>query len=178
MIVSKSSIAFLIVVLIMFGNSALSFSHILVIDSGSPFGLSGYTDTLYGVFSVFFLFFLHHYLNKKRGINLAVFFLVVLILITNYLASPQNIILLSLLTLFITFYSFIYSKDYRMAIFWGLAILLTSIISIPMGGMLTPEFFQTNLEYYGLMSPSGNSSGLQVYPGYPYHFGNPNPASQ
>jgi len=174
MIVSKSSIAFLIVVLIMFGNSALSFSHILVIDSGSPFGLSGYTDTLYGVFSVFFLFFLHHYLNKKRGINLAVFFLVVLILITNYLASPQNIILLSLLILFITFYSFIYSKDYRMAIFWGLAILLTSIISIPMGGMLTPEFFQTNLEYYGLMSPSGNSSGLQVYPGYPYHFGNPN----
>ena len=174
MIVSKSRIAFLLVVLIMFGNSALSFSHILVIDSGSPFGLSGYTDTLYGVFSVFFLFFLHNYLNKKRGINLAAFFLVVLILITNYLASPQNIILLSLLTLFITFYSFIHSKDYKMTIFWGLAILLTSIISIPMGGMLTPEFLQTNLEYYGLMSPLGNSSGLELYPGYPYHFGNPN----
>ena len=61
-----------------------------------------------------------------------------------------------------------------MTIFWGLAILLTSIISIPMGGMLTPEFLQTNLEYYGLMSPLGNSSGLEVYPGYPYHFGNPN----
>jgi len=42
----------------MIGGTSLSFTHILVIDSGSSFAVSGYSDSVHGVLSVFVLFLL------------------------------------------------------------------------------------------------------------------------
>lgn len=157
----------------MMGSSALSLTHILIIDSGSPFLLNGYTDTILGIFSLFFLLIVCENINNAVS-RINIFFITLLIVVLNFLCAPQNVIFFSLIPISL----FIFSKFKKenclfVIIFWVLIILVSALISIPLGGMLTPKLFLSPITYSGIMSPAGSGvySGIQVYPGIPFYYG-------
>jgi hypothetical protein len=160
-------------VIFMLGNTALSTTHVLTIDSGSPFLLSGYSDTLFGIFSVFFIIFLNDNLCGRKNLSPYLFFVSCLIVSFNFYCAPQNVLFIPLLIL--CFY-LTYPKDtnlrFKFLSFWLLVFLISSLISVPQGGMLTPSSLLSDVSYSGIMSPSGtNGQGLAIQPGIPFHFG-------
>jgi hypothetical protein len=88
----KKNISLLGVFFIMFGGTALSFTHIMVIDSGNPFILNGYSDTLFGVFSVTLAYNIFVNIKEEKKLLLADIFLISLLLGGNLFMAPQNII--------------------------------------------------------------------------------------
>lgn len=154
---------------VLFGNTALSLSPVLVIDSGSPIGLSGYSDTVFGAFSIVFFFYLYRFMGLSIKTHLSLFFLIFILLIGTFLSAPQNIILISIF-IFIIFFSKVSNRK-EISINFFFLLFLSSIFAIPMGGMLTPEFFQTEIYYSGLVSPPKDISTLEIAPGYPYLVG-------
>ncbi len=53
--------------------------------------------------------------------------------------------------------------------------MLSTIISIPQGGMLTPSKYYDNIAYIGIMSPykdhiGGTEKGITIHPGYQFHY--------
>ena len=157
----------------MAGNSALSLTHVLTLDSGNPFILNGYTDTILGIFSIFFLLLINENIKIGRS-KISIFLLSLLILVLNFFCAPQNIIFLSIIPI-ISFIRRKYEKESNSFVlsFWIIAILVSSLISIPLGGMFTPQTLLSNIFYPGIMSPmgSGVKTGIQLHPGIPFHIG-------
>ena len=59
--------------------------------------------------------------------------------------------------------------------FWTMAFLVSALIAIPQGGMLTPKFMQDKLDYSGVVSVDYNSdsrrAAIGISPGVPFKFG-------
>lgn len=156
---------------IFLGTSSLSITHILVIDSGSPLLMNGYTDTLIGIFSIIALFYLYSFIN---ACSYKIMFLYVIILLVNFLSAPQNIIYI----LIINFIIFImnYNKKLRTKLLLhNLNTFLICLIGIYLGGMLTPSFLQTTLEgniHQTLFSKNSViGDGFKIIPGIPFFYG-------
>lgn len=165
------------VAIFLLGSTAFSITHVLVVDSGSPFFFSGYTDTLIGLFSVFFIIILFHAVQEEKS-NGKLWWIMLLLLSVNYLSSPQNIVLIFLVfsILFVRKTLRKYSAFYFLAVF-----LLSAVLFIPQGGMLTPSSQHTEVNYSGMMSVSNaregkatehgiKEKGVIIYPGYPFHY--------
>ena len=165
------------VAIFLLGGTALSTTHVLVVDSGSPFFFSGYTDTLIGIFSVFFITILFGAIQKE-GLNWKLWWIMLLLLSVNYLSSPQNIVLI-----FLVFSILLIRKTLsKYSVFYFLAVfLLSAVLFIPQGGMLTPSSQHTKVNYPGMMSVSNaregkatehgiKEKGVIIYPGYPFHY--------
>lgn len=160
-------------IIFMMGNSALSLGHVLVIDSGSPFLLNGYTDTILGIFSIIYLLFVNENLNNNNG-RVNIFIATSLVLILNFLCSPQNIIFIALIPIFQFFKWKTKEINHKNAIkFWIFALVFSFLTAIPLGGMFTPKSLLSIVSYPGIMSPVGTGLrfGLQIYPGVPFYFG-------
>lgn len=155
----------------MVGNTALSITHILIIDSGSPFAFNGYSDTLLGVFFMFTIFFINN--NVGRVSNKWLFFITSILISLNFSCAPQNIIFLPLFIggLFI-FEKSNPNKRLQKIKFWLLATLLAAAVSLPQGGMLTPKNLLTKIDYPGIMSlTSQEDFRLRPKFGIPFYFG-------
>ena len=166
----KKKISLLGVLFIMFGGTALSFTHILVIDSGSPFILNGYSDTLFGVFSVMIAYAIVS--NIKEGRKLLPFdiFIILLLLGGNYFMSPQNIIFFlgSL-----PFFLFDRSINLNLKIKFLIIFFISLVYFVPQGGMLTPTFFQDKIESAEMLNLSSRANiekGITLSPGYPFFY--------
>ena len=134
---------------IMFGGTAFSFTHILVIDSGSPFILNGYSDTLFGVFSVVVAY--NIFVNIKEGKKLLVtdIFLIFLLLGGNFFMAPQNIIFfLGCLPFFLFDNSIKLNLRKKFLVIFFISL----VYFVPQGGMLTPSLFQDNIKSAGVNS--------------------------
>ncbi|GEM_PF-3430761 len=151
--VSSKAIALYISILFMFGNTALSIGYVLTIDSGSPFAMNGYTDTLIGVFSIIFILILNERLPKYGIGFFRIFLIALLIAVLNFLCAPQNILYIcGLAALLILMDERLGLKKYRRAFFWFFVVVIASIIAIPLGGMLTPKKLSSVIDYSGLLA--------------------------
>jgi hypothetical protein len=179
----KKNISLLGVFFIMFGGTALSFTHILVIDSGSPFILNGYSDTLFGVFSVIVAY--NIFVNIKEGKKLLVtdIFLISLLLGGNFFMAPQNIIFfLGCLPFFLFDNSIKLNLRKKFLVIFFISL----VYFVPQGGMLTPSLFQDNIKSAGVYSffskintnehkeflqrTNSIREGITFFPGYPFFY--------
>ena len=152
-------------------NTALSTSHVLVIDSGSPFFVSGYTDTIVGIFILLMLAIAYNKLSKVEKPSLAQISLVLLMLTGTLYVAPQNTILIigAVISL-----SVLKCKIKHRGIIGALAIT-SLLIAVPQGGMLTPPSLQTNVNIPGMMKVEVDGSPLLGFkPGLMYHLQNVN----
>ena len=158
------------VVVFLFGNTALSLTHVLVIDSGSPFFFNGYSDTLIGIFSIFFTLTLFDIIQQKKY-SFTLWWVILLIMSVNYLSAPQNIVIIFSIFILASINKVIdkYGAYYLLS-----AFLLSTFLFVPHGGMLTPSTYHTNINYIGMMSvaDSRREGKVAVYPdpGYPFHY--------
>jgi len=160
-------------IIFMIGNTALSTTHVLTIDSGGPYLMSGYSDVLFGVFSIFFLLFINENLHDRKKPYYFLFLMSCLIVSFNFYCAPQNVLFIPLLI--VCFYFTCPNRStlrIESLIFWLSVFLVSCLISVPQGGMLTPSSLLSDITYSGIMSPSGsNVKGLSILPGIPFHFG-------
>lgn len=164
----KSAIGALI---FMLGGSALSLSHIMIIDSGSPFFLNGYTDTILGCFSIIAITALIYFSHKSKSLKTIP--LLALFTATCFLIAPQNIIFIFII-LALSFTPAIavsrFKKiSYSINIKIILIILICSAILLPMGGMLTPKPLREAVVLEGIQSVENSGSGLKIDPWIPYY---------
>jgi hypothetical protein len=152
----------------MVANSSFSFAHVMSIDSGSPFLLNGYTDTLLGTFIVIMLILLfvarESIILKTKG---RILFLAVL-LNASFISSPQNIILFSSALFLTTFYFIIKEKTFKFKPIWAVFLLVT-LISVPEGGMLTPSKMQNVIPLVGMQSVGNSQAGIRLNPWVPFY---------
>jgi hypothetical protein len=170
----RTRLILLAILIMLLGNSAFSLTHVLVIDSGSPFALSGYTDSLFGVFSILMLLFYFAQLKKTATSLMPVFFVVGLICSANFFTAPQNMLFLLAIIPVLVINSYISNISLKSAAFWISVLLVSALIAIPQGGMLTPKYLQSPLDFIGLMSTQGlnaKHTGFEIIPGIPFHFG-------
>ena len=161
--------------ILMFGNTALSLTHILVIDSGSPLLMNGYTDSIFSVATI--LLFLVWFnsisicVNKTKNTLFRSFPILFIFGISWNITAPQNIIIsLSLLLLIVLAnYKGIFNKN-RILVYSIFILLLFSLIGLTQGGMLSPQIVRDDIKLPGLMEAT-ISSNIFIRPELPYHFG-------
>jgi len=143
------------VLILLFANTGLSFSHILAIDSGSQLSIVGYTDTILGIFSIFYLIRIVS-LFKELDFNVLALIAIILIGLNTY--APQNIIILFIFSLF----KYIFIKEHK----YKYLILFLILIIIPLssinGGMLTVYKYIEKINYEGLMVIGNSGQKLHI----------------
>ena len=137
------------------GNTALSSQFVLVQDTFYPLLLSGYTDTLLGVFIIlYFIRAVASYFSKEI-IYTEDKMILFLLFTVSYFVAPQNIYVIGfllfagLLALRISFFK----NKIIMSIF--VVFFLSGAFSIFQGGMLTPKLFVTKSNVPGVYNVSG-----------------------
>ena len=179
----KKNISLLGVFFIMFGGTALSFTHILVIDSGSPLILNGYSDTLFGIFSLIVAYNIFANVKESKKLLVTDIFLILLLLGGNFFMAPQNIIFfLGCLPFFL----FDNSTKLNLRKKFLVIFIISLVYFVPQGGMLTPSLFQDNIKRPELLTLSSKATtnkhkefaqqkyfiqeGIIVFPGYPFFY--------
>ncbi len=150
-------------------NTALSTSHILIIDSGSPLFLNGYSDTIVGVAIIIILTILYSGFSKFHKINFSFYPLILLLLIGSFFVAPQNIPLLIGAIILISIFRIPVKHKYII----GVMLFFSLIISIPQGGMLTPSSLQDKPEIDGMVQlfaeHTKDNPLIRVNPGLLFH---------
>jgi hypothetical protein len=159
----------------LFGNTAFSFFHILTIDSGSPFVMNGYTDSIASIGSfICFLFFINGRLPQSiPSLNVGfkeILFIFSLAVYFN-ISAPQNSIFFSEVMLCIIGFNYIKNKlSFVFFIKLFLLFLLFSIVGIFTGGMFAPSCAIERLDIQGLMVVA-KTKGINLDLGIPFHIG-------
>lgn len=151
-------------------NTALSTNHILIIDSGSPFFVNGYTDTIIGIFTILSFILIYKFLYSLDKIGYKEMLILLILLIGSFFSAPQNIILFTTLIGFLfvlKIYKKICIKHFKII---TILIFFSSVIAIPQGGMLTPKKLHENLNIPGMMSISSmDKNSINIAPGV-FHY--------
>jgi hypothetical protein len=168
-VIKSSTGRILGLIIFMLSQTALSFTHVLSVDSGSPFFFTGYTDTIIGIFSLLVSFKFYQLLTLENKLNKKIILALLLILLSNFLCAPQNIIFF--VASFCILLMFYFIKKKKIPISLGalaLILFISFLIMTPLGGMLTPNYFLTDLSYDGLLKVG---SRLEISPGIGFHYG-------
>jgi|GEM_PF-5580553 len=161
---------------IFFGNTALSLVHLEMVDSGSPWIHSGYTDSIVSISSfLIFIYFLKNVLGNSISSWEKLGYLG-LFAVTWSMCAPQNILLAGgIVFLFTLYFGLKKSASFKPMLTTLLMAALFSAISLPLGGMLTPPHYLSYTQIPGMISPHGeqNSSSklIQLKIGIPYTYG-------
>jgi len=162
----------------MIGNTALSIAHISVIDSGSPFAMNGYTDSLFGVASVLMLLKFYEWYRKKEASGLYLWICAFFVVLSNFQSAPQNVTYLFMLACSLIVISFFTYVDKRLLKNIFLILFVAGVVGIQQGGMLAPNNMHDEIEYSGIMSTIGNKNyekdesleGIHILPGFPFQY--------
>lgn len=159
---SSRRIAWVGTIAVLGGGASASLTHVLVVDSGSPFFWNGYSDTLLGLGLLISTVFLLQ--TCKLGVwSLGPSILLVISFAGLLLvAAPTLLLFLPIVVL----WGLRSRRGLRAAftILWvGACLVLALIIAIPAGGMLTPQVLRTPLDFAGLMAPTELAS-LRLVP--------------
>ncbi|UKJ08246.1 hypothetical protein [Solitalea lacus] len=156
--------------LVLFGNTAISFFHILSIDSGSPFILNGYTDSIasIGTFIVV-LFFLKDTLANDSSFRDSIKEIVLIFSVSVFwnIAAPQDSMFFGFLIGLVLIFSFKNNIKATFKIF--MLFLVFSCVGIFQGGMYTPSKFKESIVLPGMMEIG--SGGIAINPGVPFFVG-------
>lgn len=170
----KRKYALLGSIVVLFGNTAISFVQALVIDSGSPFICNGYTDSIssIGTFILFVLYLKKIYDNNTQyKISIKDFVILFILAIYWNISSPQNIIF-AFAFLSILIFSDLIQGKFLKSVFLKISIVffVFNLIGITQGGMFTPSNFKDKINLPGMMDIK-DKSGIEISPGMPYHIG-------
>ena len=154
--------------LILFGNTSFSFLHILTIDSGSPFILNGYTDSISSIGTfVVALFFLNEKIFKNlnsQRVTLKEIIIIFSFSVFWNISSPQNSIFFGLLIVLLFFLKIQINKVILFKVLFY--FLVFSFIGVKEGGMYTPSKFKDKIEIPGMKEI--NKKGISISPGIPF----------
>lgn len=164
--------------IVMFGNTALSLTHVLVIDSGSPFIMNVYTDSIFSIATIllFFIWFnsISICIDTTKKLILTSLPILFIFGISWNISAPQNIVVsLSLLAILIGCID-IFNKKYiiknnRILILGFFIIVLFSLFGSTQGGMLSSKILRDDIKLPGLME--ANTSNLFVRPELQHFYG-------
>jgi hypothetical protein len=137
----KGAKAYYGVAVVMFGNAALSFSHVQIIDSGSPPLLSGYTDSVASIGSfLLFLYLLNASYRKETASWWGLCAALAALGFSWAITAPQNVVAAVITLCGLLAYSF---KTRRKSTHGTVAIGLVLALSVALGalggGMMTPK---------------------------------------
>lgn len=158
------------VVIVTCATVALSFVHVLVIDSGSPFIQNGYSDSIGGICS-FVLYCLILNLFKAARKNNILFgtYTVFSVLYWAMCASQNTILLIGLLgmNLLQAFFTKTYAK--RQIALLLLTVTIALGLGATQGGMVVIKPLAEQTRIAGMMNSTNEMSSLQLVPIMPYH---------
>ncbi|MBF0175278.1 MAG: hypothetical protein HQL63_00300 [Magnetococcales bacterium] len=170
--------------IVMLGNCTLSLSHVLILDSGSPWLFVGYFDSLEAIATA--LIFIVAASDPRSALNgrplrwntdVWPLLLPFCFGISSHQVGPQN--LLILLPILGLWFILSFWKRFPLRLSLGrvvLPLIVGSSIGFFHGGMTTPRTFHTDLSKYKnegtqkLMSMKSHSSSILLYPVMPYRF--------
>lgn len=150
---------------IMAANSALSLTHVLVIDSGSPFILNGYTDSLVGLVTfIFLLYWLYlSWARDDKKYRVIDSLLVIVTSVVWCMIAPQNNILFAGFSFCALLYNiFKNRKLVGRSILVCIFVILFTLIGRFQGGMLAPAGLISKTDIPGMMSLSEESKNDPV----------------
>jgi hypothetical protein len=159
-------------ILVMCGGLCLSTRHFLLIDSGWPWILSGYSDTVVSVASyVITSLLLINITTKTKSYSVWSLVIVGVNIIGWFAMGAQNVVVffgVCFVYTIIQLYKYQFQK--KLSIILISVFILSSIVGIVQDGMLTPTILQSKVEIPGLMSvikkdphPVGFQFGLPYY---------------
>ena len=154
--------------MLMFGNTALSLTHVLVIDSGSPFVFNGYTDSIFSIGSMigFLLLLQRYYRDDLRSVFHASLLISALCVSWN-VASSQNVILSIVLLAVVVGVVWLRKRlSWKHALLGVLVVVMSAAGSV-MGGMLSPKSLQGTVDIPGAMKVE-KQGYTGISPAFPY----------
>ncbi len=157
----------------LFGNTALSLTHVLSLDSNSPFGMSSYTDAACAVATfVIFLFVFYEFVKENhvpsRKLLLISFILGVY---WNY-AAPQSLFAAFIPAGIFALKDFWKRKTFKtQTIIFSLSLAAGAIFGSLQGGMLLPSFMREKIDLPGLAEVYRPGEYTGIKPELPYAVG-------
>jgi hypothetical protein len=164
-----------------FGNTAASINQYLVMDTGSPYFLASYSDTLHSIgILLLILIILFSLLFKNEKVLdapslIKLYFTLGTLFFMNTLLAPQNIVVI--LAIFgVLFLYFFFSKSTtkkfkKIYSFSTLILLFTFLIGSQSGGFLTPTSKHDPAELPGIEHFKTSSVTPVISLSIPYHLG-------
>jgi len=162
--------------IVMLGNTALSLVHVLVIDSGSPPILSGYSDPLTGT-AVAILLLIFQSQWRKGTVTLWIGPISAGMIAACCLSAPQTIVVAGAWIAAAGGVSFLKRWKIPSAVVTsGVALALGLLIGVPQGGMLAPKAWTSGVQLPGIMTVqnadvAGDKRGVAIKPYLPFHVG-------
>lgn len=167
------------VILVCFGNTAFSTKQYLVMDTGSPFFLAGYSDTIHsiGVLLSIIAFLCATTFSKKsdysRVDKIKLFIGLGTLFFLNTILAPQNIIgtAVALGLIFLSIF-FLKKSNNKLVFFLQLIVFSLSILAGTFsGGFLTPIKNQDPVDLPSINRLQVSQFTPSISPSLPYHLG-------
>lgn len=176
----SSGLSILLVCVVYMGSVSLTLAPIRVVDSDYPLISSGYTDSVVGVATLFiYLEMIIQILQHKRKLVFSHYLVTVCCVLYWAMSAPHNICVLLGVGGFLMVY-LLYKKEYvsalRGAVLGGV-ILVSCLLGILEGGMLTPSGLVDEVSIEGVMTVAGpdeeqTGGGIIIVPVMNYQFSN------
>ncbi len=176
----SSGLSILLVCVVYMGSVSLTLAPIRVVDSDYPLISSGYTDSVVGVATLFiYLEMIIQILQHKRKLVFSHYLVTVCCVLYWAMSAPHNICVLLGVGGFLMVY-LLYKKEYvsalRGAVLGGI-ILVSCLLGILEGGMLTPSGLVDEVSIEGVMTVAGpdeeqTGGGIIIVPVMNYQFSN------
>lgn len=168
---------FFAIILVFCGGLSIMPQFYLLVDSGYPWFLSGYSDTLVGLASyVILVLVLIESSEKLFAIQIWHWIFLTVSIVCWFALGIQNVLLLGILVL-IFFIVQIRKKQFsqRLFLIFCGVFLSATIVGVLEGGMVTPASLQSKVAIPGLQSVKRpNKSVIQIMPGLPHYVFNYN----
>lgn len=176
----SSGLSILLVCVVYMGSVSLTLAPIRVVDSDYPLISSGYTDSVVGVATLFiYLEMIIQILQHKRKLVFSHYLVTICFVLYWAMSAPHNICVLLGVGGFLMVY-LLYKKEYvsalRGAVLGGV-ILVSCLLGILEGGMLTPSGLVDEVSIEGVMTVAGpdeeqTGGGIIIVPVMNYQFSN------
>ncbi len=176
----SSGLSILLVCVVYMGSVSLTLAPIRVVDSDYPLISSGYTDSVVGVATLFiYLEMIIQILQHKSKLVFSHYLVTVCFVLYWAMSAPHNICVLLGVGGFLMVY-LLYKKEYvsalRGAVLGGV-ILVSCLLGILEGGMLTPSGLVDEVSIEGVMTVAGpdeeqTGGGIIIVPVMNYQFSN------
>ncbi|MBD5475954.1 MAG: hypothetical protein HDR17_08255 [Lachnospiraceae bacterium] len=166
-------LSILLTVVVFCGSVSLSAYPIKVLDTGSPFFYSGYTDSIVGACSFYiFLVFMFHILSDKEKLTVKHYAFTFCMMLYWCMSAPQNIVVIGGIGFFILLY-LLWKKEFQLVtptLCIAGAVLVGAGVGILEGGMLTPSSLIEDVNIEGIMTVAIKTGSVKIslVPSMPY----------
>jgi hypothetical protein len=170
----KSKVLFYYLLIVLFGTYSLSLAATLVNDSGNPLAMVGYSDTLFGVFLILFLFTALQ--NRKNVASRYLYILLILLFAHAFISSPQILILVAVPLLFYVVKQVSKSERIKVGSLLATSLILAAVVWHGSLGMLRFSQEGLNIHIPGTKTVAISSGAKLIStenfsPGMPYLVG-------